>query len=248
MVREAQVAEAEHGVSGLDGVVLPSASVPLDPRRAVDVIIETVLSQPPGEVTVVPTGPLTNLALAVRLEPRIVERVAEVVLMGGAYAGGNLTPVAEYNIAADPEAAAIVFGERWPVTMVGLDVTHQALAMPEVVRRIEAVGHRTRPLRHRPAGVLRVGLPGEPGVRGTTRARSVRRGVRRRSRRADHGSCSDRDRAAGRADHRDDGRRSPPPGPGGLHDARGDRYRRRALLGPGGRRAGTRVGHPVAQP
>ena len=110
-----------------------------------DVIIETVMSRPPGEVTVVPTGPLTNLALAARLEPRIVDRVGEVVLMGGAYAGGNLTPVAEYNIAADPEAAAIVFGEPWPVTMVGLDVTHRALATPEVVRRIEAIG--TRPAR-----------------------------------------------------------------------------------------------------
>ncbi|HZA04696.1 MAG TPA: nucleoside hydrolase [Propionibacteriaceae bacterium] len=145
LVREPRVAEAEHGASGLDGVTLPAATVPVDPRHAVELIIETVMSRPTGEVTLVPTAALTNLALAVRLEPRIVDRVREVVLMGGAYAGGNLTAAAEFNIAVDPEAAQIVFGERWPVTMVGLDVTHQALATPDVVQRIAAIG--TRPAR-----------------------------------------------------------------------------------------------------
>ena len=140
LVREPRVAEAEHGASGLDGVTLPAATVPLDPRYAVELIIETVMSRPVGEVTLVPTAALTNLALAVRLEPRIVERVREVVVMGGAYAGGNLTPAAEFNIAVDPEAAHIVFSERWPVTMVGLDVTHHALATTDVVHRIAAVG------------------------------------------------------------------------------------------------------------
>jgi purine nucleosidase len=139
LVRVPRVAEAEHGASGLDGVSIPDPTVGLDSRHAVALIIETVMGRPPGEVTLVPTAALTNLALAVRLEPRIVERVREVVVMGGAYAGGNLTPAAEYNIAVDPEAAQIVFGERWPVTMVGLDVTHQALATPEVVRRIAAL-------------------------------------------------------------------------------------------------------------
>jgi purine nucleosidase len=139
LVRAPRVAEAEHGTSGLDGVTLPDPTVRLDSRHAVALIIETVMDRPPGEVTLVPTAALTNLALAVRLEPRIVERVREVVVMGGAYAGGNLTPAAEFNIAVDPEAAQIVFGERWPVTMVGLDVTHRALATPEVVRRIAAL-------------------------------------------------------------------------------------------------------------
>jgi purine nucleosidase len=140
LVRTPRVAEAEHGTSGLDGVVLPPATAPLDPRHAVEVIVETVMSRPAGEVTLVPTAALTNVALAVRLEPRIVERVREVVVMGGAYAGGNLTPAAEFDIAVDPEAAHIVFGERWPVTMVGLDVTHHALATPDVAQRIAAIG------------------------------------------------------------------------------------------------------------
>jgi purine nucleosidase len=140
LVREPRVAEAEHGISGLDGVTLPPPTTTLDPRHAVELIIETVMSRPPGEVTLVATAALTNLALAVRLEPRIVERVREVVVMGGAYAGGNLTPAAEFNIAVDPEAAHIVFGERWPVTMVGLDVTHHALATPDVVQRIATIG------------------------------------------------------------------------------------------------------------
>jgi purine nucleosidase len=99
-----------------------------------------VLQEPPGSVTLVPTAALTNIAVAVRKEPRIAERVAEVVLMGGAVAGGNRTAAAESNIVTDPEAAHIVFGERWPVTMVGLELTHQALATPEVVDRIVALG------------------------------------------------------------------------------------------------------------
>jgi purine nucleosidase len=140
LVGELKIADAIHGSTGLDGPVLPEPTGLLDPRHAVDVIIETLLREPPGTVTLVPTAALTNIALAVRKEPRIVERVAEVVLMGGAVAGGNWSPTAEFNIATDPEAAHIVFGEDWPVTMVGLDLTHQALATPDVVDRIAAIG------------------------------------------------------------------------------------------------------------
>ncbi|MDT0350444.1 uridine-preferring nucleoside hydrolase UriH [Pseudonocardia charpentierae] len=140
LLRTARVASDIHGESGLDGPVLPdpdpALDVPLDPRHAVDVIVDTVMAHPPGTVTLVPTGPLTNVAVAARKEPRIVERVAEVVLMGGAYARGNRTAVSEFNIGCDPEAAQIVFREPWPVTMVGLDLTHQALATPEAVARI----------------------------------------------------------------------------------------------------------------
>ena len=139
LLRTARVAGDIHGESGLDGPVLPEPTVTLDPRHGVDLIIDTVLAEPAGTVTLVGTGPLTNIALAVRKEPRIVERVAEVVLMGGAYGPGNRTPVSEFNIGCDPEAAQIVFREPWPVTMVGLDLTHQALATPEVVDRIAAL-------------------------------------------------------------------------------------------------------------
>jgi purine nucleosidase len=143
LVRTARPAGDIHGESGMDGPVLPgpdpARDIPLDPRHAVDLIIETVLAHPPGTVTLVPTGPLTNIALAARKEPRIVGRVAEVVLMGGGHHTGNRTPVAEFNILTDPEAAQIVFREPWPVTMVGLDLTHQALATPDVVARIAAL-------------------------------------------------------------------------------------------------------------
>jgi purine nucleosidase len=99
-----------------------------------------VMDAEPDEITLVPTGPLTNIAVAMRREPRIVARVREVVLMGGAYTRGNITPAAEFNIAVDPEAAAMVFAGDWPVTMVGLDLTHQALATPDVLDRIAAIG------------------------------------------------------------------------------------------------------------
>jgi purine nucleosidase len=98
------------------------------------------MAHEPGSVTLVPTGPLTNVALAMRLEPAIVDRVARVVLMGGAYTRGNRTPAAEFNIVADPEAAEAVFAAPWDVTMVGLDLTHQATADAAVVERIAAIG------------------------------------------------------------------------------------------------------------
>lgn len=139
LVRPVEIAPDVHGDSGLDGVELPDPAVQLDPRHGVDLIIETIMSNEPGTVTLVPTGPLTNIAMAARKEPRIVERVQEVVLMGGGYHVGNWSPVAEFNIKVDPEAAHIVFNEKWPIVMVGLDLTHQALATDEVAERIAAV-------------------------------------------------------------------------------------------------------------
>jgi len=140
LVRAVETAPDIHGETGLDGPVLPEPTLELDRRHAVDLIIDTVMSHEPGEITIVPTAGLTNIALAARKEPRIVERVREVVLMGGGYHEGNWSAVAEFNIIIDPEAAHIVFNESWPVTMVGLDLTHQALATPEVAGRIAAVG------------------------------------------------------------------------------------------------------------
>ncbi|MDY4677448.1 MAG: nucleoside hydrolase [Bifidobacterium tsurumiense] len=140
LVRPLEVAADVHGETGLDGVELPEPTRPLDQGHAVNWIIETIMNNEPGTITLVPTGPLTNIAMAARLEPRIVKRVKEVVLMGGGYHVGNWSAVAEFNIKVDPEAAHVVFNESWPVTMVGLDLTHQALFTPEVQSRIDALG------------------------------------------------------------------------------------------------------------
>lgn len=139
LTRELKTAAYIHGESGLDGPAFGEPTVPLDPRHAVDLLIELLMSSR-GDITLVPTAPLTNIAMAVRKEPRIVKKVQEIVLMGGAYTRGNTTPAAEFNIAVDPEAAAIVFTAGWPLTMVGLDLTHQALATPPILQRIAALG------------------------------------------------------------------------------------------------------------
>ncbi|KAA0979040.1 nucleoside hydrolase [Paeniglutamicibacter gangotriensis] len=140
LVRTIENAPDIHGESGMDGPVQPESAIELDPRHAVDLIIDTIMAHDPGTITLVPTGGLTNIAMAARKEPRIVERVKEVVLMGGGYHVGNWSAVAEFNIIIDPEAAHIVFNEKWPVVMVGLDLTHQALATDEVVEKIEEIG------------------------------------------------------------------------------------------------------------
>ncbi|RLQ80624.1 uridine-preferring nucleoside hydrolase UriH [Salinibacterium amurskyense] len=140
LVREVEVAESIHGESGLDGPVLPEPTIELDSRHAVDFIIDTVMSNEPGTVSLVPTGALTNLALAVRKEPRIAQRVKQVVMMGGGVNVGNWNATSEFNIVIDPEAAHIVINESWPLTMVGIDVTHDALATEEVAASIAAVG------------------------------------------------------------------------------------------------------------
>lgn len=140
LIRPQEVAASIHGKSGLDGVDLPEPSRPLEDMHAVNYIIKTVMESEPGTITLVPTGPLTNIALACRLEPKIIDRVKEVVLMGGGYHKANWSAVAEFNIKVDPEAAHIVFNESWRLTMVGLDLTHQALCTPEVQKRIENIG------------------------------------------------------------------------------------------------------------
>lgn len=140
LVREQEVAESIHGETGLDGVELPVPTRPLEDMHAVNFIVKTIMESEPGTITLVPTGPLTSIALALRMEPRIAERVSEVVLMGGGFHEGNWSAVAEFNIIVDPEAAHIVFNAPWKLTMAGLDLTHQALCTPEVQRRIEEIG------------------------------------------------------------------------------------------------------------
>ena len=129
-----------HGDSGLDGPQLPEPSVPLEDIHAVNLIAQVISENEPGSVVIIPTGSLTNIALFARMYPQLVERVGGITLMGGGHHTGNMTPAAEFNILADPEAAAIVFEESWPVTMVGLDVTHQVLAVPERMEQLKAIG------------------------------------------------------------------------------------------------------------
>ncbi len=139
LVREQRVAADIHGESGLDGPSLPEPDLELAPIHAVDLLIDLFMRSD-GDLTLVATGPLTNVATAMRREPRIVPKIQQIVLMGGAIGLGNTTPAAEFNIYVDPEAADIVFNCGRPLTMIGLDVTHQAQATPDVRRRIRALG------------------------------------------------------------------------------------------------------------
>ncbi|MCW5945069.1 MAG: nucleoside hydrolase, partial [Cryobacterium sp.] len=139
LVREARNAAEVHGIGGLGDVVLPRASLPLDPRGAVELIVETIAASP-GQVHLLATGPLTNIALALRAEPRIAQWAASFTIMGGSFTRGNTTPAAEFNIYADPEAAAEVFAAGWQVTMVGLDLTLQALVDDRIKERMLALG------------------------------------------------------------------------------------------------------------
>ncbi|MBZ5552996.1 MAG: nucleoside hydrolase [Acidobacteriia bacterium] len=142
LVKDLLTAEEVHGKSGLDGPDLPLPRRSLEPKHSVDFIIEELLrSKEP--ITLIPTGPLTNIAMALVREPRIRSRIREIVLMGGAIAEGNTTPAAEFNIYVDPHAADVVFRSGVPVTMIGLDVTHQALTLPDRLNRIRALNSRT---------------------------------------------------------------------------------------------------------
>ena len=128
LARKLVTAEAVHGKSGLDGIDLPEPTMPLAPGHGVDFIIDTMRREPAGTVTLVPIGPLTNIATAFRRAPDIVARVQQIVLMGGGhFEGGNITPMAEFNIFVDPEAAAEVLASGADVVMLPLDVTHEAL-------------------------------------------------------------------------------------------------------------------------
>src|SRR3954447_22244134 len=135
----ARVADDVHGASAMDGADLGEPDVTLDPRHAVDLMAD-VLGAASAPVTLVPTGPLTNVALLLRRHPELYDNIAAVVLMGGAVRGGNRQPLAEFNIWADPEAADIVFTSGLDVTMCPLDVTHQALATDDVLAELRTIG------------------------------------------------------------------------------------------------------------
>ncbi len=128
LARPLVTAEHVHGKTGLDGPDLPDPQMPLAEGHAVDFLVETLRREPAGTITLCPIGPLTNIATAFLRAPDIVEKVQEIVLMGGAYFEvGNITPAAEFNIYVDPEAAEIVFKSGIPLTVMPLDVTHKVL-------------------------------------------------------------------------------------------------------------------------
>jgi purine nucleosidase/pyrimidine-specific ribonucleoside hydrolase len=136
LVRERHVAAEVHGETGLDGPDLPPPQRQPVAQHAIDWIAQA-LDEHPEPVTLVPTGPLTNIALLLARYPTHTAKIARIVLMGGAIGEGNTTPAAEFNIWADPEAAHRVFTSGLDVTMVGLDVTHQALMTPAHVARLQ---------------------------------------------------------------------------------------------------------------
>ncbi|MFB3050118.1 MAG: nucleoside hydrolase [Acidimicrobiia bacterium] len=138
--RELRTAEYVHGPTGIDGADLPTPTTKAKHGHAVDFIIETCLSAD-DPITICPVGPLTNVAAAIARQPSIVSTIREVALMGGGFfEGGNTTPVAEFNIFVDPEAASIVFNSGVPLTMFPLDVTHKALVLPDDLKRFSGLG------------------------------------------------------------------------------------------------------------
>lgn len=142
--RRLVTAEHVHGKTGLDGPTLPAPTQQLEAQHGVDFIIETLRREPGQSVTLCALGPLTNLAMAFAMAPDIVPRVQEIVLMGGGlFEGGNITPAAEFNIYVDPEAADAVFHSGIPITQVPLDLTHFMLTTRERVERFRNLGNRT---------------------------------------------------------------------------------------------------------
>ncbi len=143
MKLEAITAEYIHGNTGIDGVDVFDPKTPLQDMHAVDYIIDTLRNAAKGTVTLIPTGPMTNIATAIQRDPAILDAVDRIVSMGGAMReGGNRSPSAEFNVLVDPHAADIVYNCGRPVTAVGLDVTHKVLSTRERVARIRGVGNK----------------------------------------------------------------------------------------------------------
>ncbi|MEM7501760.1 MAG: nucleoside hydrolase [Pseudomonadota bacterium] len=143
MVRDLFTAEYVHGNTGIDGTSIFDPQTPLQGAHAVDFIVDTLRAAEPDSVTLVPTGPLTNIALALVKDPTIVDSIKRIVLMGGAMReGGNHTPAAEFNILVDPHAAHVVLRCGRPIVMMGLDVTHQVLVTQTHIDAIQALGSR----------------------------------------------------------------------------------------------------------
>src|SRR5699024_5977764 len=139
LVRESEIAPEIHGETGMDGPVIKEPTKEKSPGHAVDIIIEQVKNSQ-EKVTLVPTGPLTNIALALIKDPSIKDNIDEIVLMGGG-TSGNWTPAAEFSIYVDAEAAKVVYQSGLPVTVFGLDVTHQVIADTAVIDRVSRINN-----------------------------------------------------------------------------------------------------------
>ena len=152
MVRELLTAEKVHGKTGIDGIDVVEPKTPLQEQHAVDFIVETLRAAEDESVTLVPTGPLTNIGTVIDRAPDVLAKIRQLVIMGGAMReGGNYSPSAEFNILVDPHAAAIVFDCGRPITSMGLDVTHQVLSTRARVERIRQLGN---PVAEATAGML----------------------------------------------------------------------------------------------
>ena len=145
MIREQLIADDIHGETGLDGPKFEELKIKAEDKHAVNFIIDTLMNSD-EKVTLVPTGPLTNIGMAIRFEPRIIEKINRIVLMGGSYQLGNMTPAAEFNILADPDAAHIVFSSGVKIVMMGRDLTRQASATKEVVEKIKSLNNKASKL------------------------------------------------------------------------------------------------------
>jgi len=145
LVRNQLEVSEVHGDSGLGDIPFPDTTKEAESKHAVDFIIEEALKSN-GELILVPTGTLTNIAMALNLKPEIKDKIKKIVLMGGACGTGNATPSAEFNIYTDPEAAEVVFNSNVPIVMTGLDLTYQALADDEVIDRIRNLDNRVASL------------------------------------------------------------------------------------------------------
>lgn len=139
IMREQIVADNIHGESGLDGPKFAPLVRKAESKHAIQYIIDTLMNSD-GDITLVPVGPLTNIAVAMRMQPAILPKIREIVLMGGAYGTGNFTPSAEFNIYADPEAARVVFTSGVQLVMMGLDLTNQTTCTADVISRMKKVG------------------------------------------------------------------------------------------------------------
>jgi ribosylpyrimidine nucleosidase len=146
MIRDKQVIAPEiHGESGLDGPQFGALTKKAETQHAVNYLVDTLLASD-GDITVVTTGPMTNLAMAMRLCPDILPKIRDIVLMGGSYQLGNMTPAAEFNVLADGDAAHVVFTSGRGITMVGLDVTRKVLCLPSIVERMGKIDNQAAAL------------------------------------------------------------------------------------------------------